>query len=100
MPGIARITDSVSILHPTCSGVATCDVGSGTVFANGLSVHRVSDENTSHTYSPPSCPSHSTPLTSGSPSVFVNGLPVGRVGDTYSCGAQIVTGSPSVFSGG
>jgi uncharacterized Zn-binding protein involved in type VI secretion len=94
MPAVTRIGDA-DVAH--CSGM-TRAVGSGNVFANGISISRQSDVNTSHLLPGSPCPSHSAPITSGSPNVFVNGLGCGRVGDGITSCTSVAAGSPNVFA--
>jgi uncharacterized Zn-binding protein involved in type VI secretion len=102
MPKVARKsgTDTVSINHPTCQGGTVTNVGSGDVFANSIGVVREGDNVQSHTFSPPSCPSHAPGLTSYSPNVYANNKKIGRLGDAYGCGATISSGSPNVYANG
>lgn len=101
MPAVARNggNDTVSINHPTCQGSTVTAAGSGNVFVNNIGVVREGDAVESHTYSPPSCPSHAPGLVSFSGTVKVNGKGIGRIGDSYGCGATISSGSGTVFAG-
>lgn len=84
MPACARITDAIS------HGGAIDRVGQDSVLCNGLAVARQTDQAT--------CAIHGdVVITGGSLTVFAEGKRVARVGDSVSCGAVIVTGSPSVF---
>lgn len=101
MPAVARAqsADQVNTVHPICiaPGTIATDTGSPNVFVNGISCHRMNDLNTPHTHCPPV---YGTPVVQASTTVFANGMGVARIGDTYSCGAQIISGSPNVFAGG
>lgn len=72
-------------------------VGSGDVFVNGLSAHRLGDDWAPHAC--PSSPPHPATMAAGSGSVFVNGMPLARLGDGISCGSTIAVGSGNVFAG-
>jgi|TARA_B100001094_G_C17759784_1_gene589859 uncharacterized Zn-binding protein involved in type VI secretion len=74
--------------------------GSGDVFANGISVSRQGDNNTSHLLPPVPCPSHAAPIAVGSTTVFTNGKGTGRIGDAISGCTSVAAGSPNVFAGG
>lgn len=80
---------------PTTTATDGC---SSTVFINGIGAVREGDAVAPHTI--PSCSSHAPPLTSFSGTVKINGKGAGRQGDTYGCGAQITSGSATVFIGG
>ena len=69
MPAVTRIGDA-DVAH--CSGMTRAE-GSGDVFANGISVSRQGDNNTSHLLPPVPCPSHAAPIAVGSTTVFTNG---------------------------
>ena len=97
MPAVTRIGDPDV---PHCSGMVRAQ-GSSNVYANGISISRQGDINTSHklpTATP--CPSHTAPIATGSGSVFVNGKGIGRVGDSLSGCTMVAGGSPNVFAGG
>jgi len=100
MPKVSRIGDTVSVHE--CGVTPTAMNGSGDVYCNGISVHRVGDMNTSHPFLPAvsGCPTHSTALVKGSPNVYVNGKPLARLGDPYGCGISLTKGSPNVYSNG
>lgn len=100
MPGVSRVGDSVSVHE--CGVVPSAASGSGNVFVNSISTHRVGDPNTSHPFAPPpaGCPTHATALSSGSPTVFVNGKACSRIGDPYGCGISLTAGSGNVFANG
>ena len=93
MPAIARIGDPFSCGDTVASG-------SGSVFANGMPVARITDATTGHGCWPP------TIIAGGSGSVFANYLPVSRVGDAnvpHTCppipethSGNISAGSPNV----
>jgi uncharacterized Zn-binding protein involved in type VI secretion len=94
MPAVTRIGDA-DVAH--CSGMVRA-AGSGNVFANGIGISRVGDNNTGHVLPGSPCPGHAVPISSGSSSVFINGISCGRVGDP-TCTA-VAAGSSNVFAGG
>lgn len=94
MPAVTRIGDA-DVAH--CSGMVRA-AGSGDVFANGIGISRVGDNNTGHVLPGSPCPGHAVPISSGSSSVFINGISCGRVGDP-TC-TSVAAGSPNVFAGG
>ena len=96
MPAITRIGDADV---PHCSGM-TRAVGSGNVFANGISISRQGDNNTSHLLPPIPCPSHAAPIAVGSTTVFINGKGCGRIGDAIEGCTSVATGFNKVFAGG
>ena len=96
MPAISRIGDTVSVHE--CGVTPTAKNGSGDVYCNGKSVHRVGDDNTSHPSVPVTCVNHTTKLVKGSPNVYVNGKPLSRIRDTYGCGISLTQGSPDVYA--
>ena len=96
MPAVTRIGDA-DVAH--CSGMTRAE-GSGDVFANGISVSRQCDNNTSHLLPPVPCPSHAAPIAVGSTTVFTNGKGTGRIGDAISGCTSVAAGSPNVFAGG
>ena len=96
MPAVTRIGDA-DVAH--CSGMTRAE-GSGDVFANGISVSRQGDNNTSHLLPPVPCPSHAAPIAVGSTTVFTNGKGTGRIGDAISGFTSVAAGSPNVFAGG
>ena len=96
MPAITRIGDADV---PHCSGM-TRAVGSGNVFANGISISRQGDNNTSHLLPPIPCPSHAAPIAVGSTTVFINGKGCGRIGDVIEGCTSVATGFNRVFAGG
>jgi uncharacterized Zn-binding protein involved in type VI secretion len=100
MPAVARgsAVDTVTTNHG-CTASTTTEGKSSNVIVNGTGVHRQSDKNTSHTYSPPGCPSHQTTISVGSSTVFANGLGIARIGDSYSGGEEVSSGSSNVFAG-
>jgi uncharacterized Zn-binding protein involved in type VI secretion len=100
MPAVARgsAEDTVTTNHG-CTTTTTTEGKSGDVFVNGTGVHRQSDENTSHTYSPDGCPSHQTAISVGSTTVFANNLGIARIGDLYDGGEEVSSGSLNVFAG-
>ena len=93
MPAVTRIGDA-DVAH--CSGMVRA-AGSGNVFANGIGISRVGDNNTGHVLPGSPCPGHAVPISSGSSSVFINGISCGRVGDP-TCTA-VAAGSSNVFAG-
>jgi uncharacterized Zn-binding protein involved in type VI secretion len=96
VPAVTRIGDA-DVAH--CSGMTRAE-GSGDVFANGISVSRQGDNNTSHLLPPVPCPSHAAPIAVGSTTVFTNGKGTGRIGDAISGCTSVAAGSPNVFAGG
>lgn len=87
MPAQARLGDKTS------HGGAII-TGSPDVMVNGKKAARLGD---SH-----SCPlpGHGvTSIVTGSATVMINGQPAARVGDVTGCGATIVEGSDTVFTG-
>jgi uncharacterized Zn-binding protein involved in type VI secretion len=94
MPAVTRIGDA-DVAH--CSGMVRA-AGSANVFANGIGISRVGDNNTGHVLPGSPCPGHAVPISSGSSSVFINGISCGRVGDP-TC-TSVAAGSPNVFAGG
>ena len=96
MPAVTRIGDA-DVAH--CSGMTRAE-GSGDVFANGISVSRQGDNNTSHLLPPVPCPSHAAPIAVGSTTVFTNGKGTGRIGDAISGCTSVAAGNPNVFAGG
>jgi uncharacterized Zn-binding protein involved in type VI secretion len=93
MPAVTRIGDA-DVAH--CSGMVRA-AGSGNVFANGIGISRVGDNNTGHVLPGSPCPGHAVPISSGSSSVFINGISCGRVGDP-TC-TSVAAGSSNVFAG-
>jgi len=96
MPAICRVGDS-DVAH--CSGMVRAQ-GSGSVFANGISISRQGDSNTVHKLPGSPCPSHSAAITTGSTTVFVNTQGCGRVGDGITGCTSVASGSSTVFAGG
>lgn len=94
MPAVCRLGD-ISTTDPCGAPERPNNQASSNVFANGIPVHRQSDNWVQHAC-PGSSP-HGAQTVSGSPNVFVNSLPVARIGDSISCGSTIKTGSPDVF---
>ena len=95
MPAVTRIGDA-DVAH--CSGMTRAE-GSGDVFANGISVSRQGDNNTSHLLPPVPCPSHAAPIAVGSTTVFTNNVGTGRVGDAIAGCTSVAAGSSNVFAG-
>ncbi|MGX9855777.1 PAAR domain-containing protein [Limimaricola variabilis] len=95
MPAVSRIGDMGSG-HGAFPPRASTG-GSGTVFANGIGVHRQGDAWPVHCNSDGSC--HPGVLASGSGTVYANGKALGRVGDPVDCGSTIAVGSGDVFAG-
>ena len=93
MPAVTRIGDA-DVAH--CSGMVRA-AGSGNVFANGIGISRVGDNNTGHVLPGSPCPGHAVPISSGSSSVFINGISCGRVGDP-TC-TSVAAGSSNVCAG-
>jgi len=94
MPGICRIGDTGT--GHGCFPPRPCTSGSGSVFANGIGIHRQGDSWAVHTCD---TQSHAGTLAAGSSSVYVNGKACGRIGDPVSCGSAVATGSGTVFAG-
>jgi uncharacterized Zn-binding protein involved in type VI secretion len=92
MPPAARITDQTN--HP---GVIS-GPGVPTVLIGGLPAAVVGDIHTCAFPPPASHPP--SPIAKGSTTVLVGGKPAARMGDTTGCGAQIVSGLPTVQIGG
>lgn len=95
MPAVTRLGD-------LCTGHGSFPPrpstgGAGTVFVNGVPVHRVGDAWAVHC-SGPIC--HGATLAAGSATVFAEGQSVGRIADPVSCGSAVAAGSASVFAGG
>lgn len=89
MPAVTRLNDPTS-----CGGSAVEAVSS--VFADGIAVHVLGNNDTCAWCSPPG----QGAISSGSPSVFVEGIPVARVNDPDGCGAVMSAGSTSTFADG
>ena len=66
MPAVSRVGDSHTN-HPPCSPGEAAS-GSGNVFVNSISVHRLTDPNTPHGFV--LCVPHTTNLSSSSTTVF------------------------------
>lgn len=94
MPAAARAGDLTN--HP---GVLQAVGAVTTVLIGGMPAAVVG---TGHACSMPSPPPHPpTPvIPPGSTSVLIQGRPAARLGDITGCGAQIVTGAPTVLIGG
>ena len=102
MPGIARgdNVDTVSTNHG-CDPTTTCEGNSGSVFVEGIGVHRRGDATALHTILVGvSCVPHTAPIAVGSTSVFANGKGIARKGDAYIGTEAVKTGSFRVFAGG
>ena len=95
MPAVSRVGDSHTN-HPPCSPGEAAS-GSGNVFVNSISVHRLTDPNTPHGFV--LCVPHSTNLSAASTTVFVNSLGISRIGDSADAGAM-TSGSGNVFANG
>ena len=95
MPGVTRKGDSCTGHGPFPPRASTG--GSGTVFANGIPVHRQGDSWAVHCIPEPLC--HGGGLASGSGSVSANGQQLGRIGDPVDCGSVVAGGSGNVFAG-
>lgn len=115
MPEAARgdATETVDTVH-TATGDAveldglvcdefpintSTDACSTKVFAQGIGVVRYGDAVTNHAQGEGTCDDHPTAptLNTGSSKVFIETKKAGRKGDTYSCTAEIKTGSAKVF---
>lgn len=106
MPGVARKggVDLVNTVHAAIGSdcddaptIISTDLGSSTVFANGIGVVRVGDNVQIHNV--PGCSLHAPPLASGSTTVFADFRPIGRIGDVYAGGEVIISGSSTVIAG-
>ena len=75
------------------------DACSAKVFAQGVGIVRFGDAVTNHPQGEGTCANHSPvpTLNTGSSKVFIETKKAGRKGDTYSCSAEIITGSAKVF---
>ena len=96
MPAVTRKGDS-------CTGHGSFPPrpstgGSGSVYANGIAVHRQGDGWATHCNATPVC--HGGSLAAGSGSVYANGAQLGRIGDPVDCGSAVAAGSSNVFAGG
>ena len=96
MPAVTRLGDMCTGHgdFPARPNIAA----SGTVYTNGIAVHRQGDGWAVHCNSVPVC--HGGALASGSSTVFANGQQLGRIGDPVDCGSSVATGSGTVFAGG
>jgi uncharacterized Zn-binding protein involved in type VI secretion len=92
MPPAARQFDATT--HP-----GAISSGSPNVLINGVAAARQLDVHTC-AFPPPAGPHPANPITGGSRTVRINGRKGARLGDKTGCGAQIVTGSGTVFIGG
>jgi uncharacterized Zn-binding protein involved in type VI secretion len=91
--------DTVNTGHG-CDSTTVTDVGSSSVFVNGIGVCRKGDRIKIHTIpSGSSCVPHTAVINVGSSSVFVNGIAIARLGDSADAG-NISSGSNNVFAGG
>jgi hypothetical protein len=105
MPEVARKSSTDTVASPDGSGICcasptthSTDIGSTTVFCDGIGVVREDDAMISHTYPGPCCATHAPILTTYSATVYANGKRLGRKGDAYS-GHVISSGSSTVFCG-
>jgi uncharacterized Zn-binding protein involved in type VI secretion len=101
MPAVARKsgTDSVITGH-SCDAISSTNMGSSTVFVNGIGACRLGDAIMIHTFPVgQSCVPHTAVILEGSSSVFVDGIPIARKADLADMGA-ISTGSSNVFADG
>lgn len=101
MPAVARKsgTDSVITGH-SCDAMSSTNVGSSSVFVNGIGVCRLGDAIMIHTFPVGQfCVPHTAVILEGSSSVFVDGIPISRKADLADMGA-ISTGSSNVFVDG
>jgi uncharacterized Zn-binding protein involved in type VI secretion len=109
MPAVSRgdSVDTVTTNHD-CVDATTTDTMSGDVKVNGTGVHRQGDKTVSHPMGAPTCPNHTSGITTGSTTVFANNKGIARVGDLYDDGEEVsvtraddsANGSISVFAGG
>ena len=100
MPAIARKsgTDSIITGHG-CDATTTTNVGSSSVFVNGIGACRKGDAIMIHTFPVgQSCIPHTAVINAGSSSVFVDGIAIARLGDSADAGT-ITTGSSNVYAG-
>ena len=90
---------SVCDLNPITTSTDVC---SSKVTAEGTGVVRYGDAVTNHPQGEGTCANHSPvpTLNSGSSKVTIEGKKAGRKGDTYSCTAEITSGSSKVNIGG
>ncbi len=94
MPAVTRLGDSCT--GHGCFPSRPSNGGSGSVFANSISVHRQSDSWSVHCC----VVCHGSTLSAGSGTVFANNLQLGRIGDPVACGSSVASGSGNVFAGG
>ena len=87
--GVSRLGDKTDGVH--CEPTATIEA-SPNVFANGLAVHRRTDDIEPH------C-DHIREASGGSETVFVNGLNIMRITDDISCDDIMAEGSDNVIAG-
>ena len=95
MSAVARIGDYCTG-HQPCYPPRPNIQGSGNVFVNGKSCHRIGDGWMLHGTG--DCTPHGGVTSSGSGNVFVNSKSIARIGDQISCGSRIAQGSGNVFA--
>ena len=114
MPEAARgdEVETVDTVHPATGDEDTedssfCDVDpidtstnecSTKVFVEGTGVVRYGDKVTAHPIGG-TCSTHEPTFNSGTSVVLIEGKNAARKGDTYTCGAEIKTGSLKVLFG-
>jgi len=114
MPEAARgdSVETVDTVHPATGDAdpddsSFCDVDpintstnecSTKVFAEGTGVVRVGNKVTAHPIGG-TCSTHTPAFNSGTSVVLIEGVNSARKGDTYTCGAEIKTGSSKVLFG-
>lgn len=72
---------------------------SSNVFTESVSTAYVGSVCAVHQCPPPNPAPHAPVIAVGSSTVFVNSNSIARVGDTANCGATIIQGASTVFSG-
>lgn len=96
MPAVTRLGDLCT--GHGCWPPRPSTGASGTVFSNGMGVHRQGDGWAIHCCGTYDC--HASVLEEGSSTVFVEGQAVGRIGDPVACGSMVAAGSEDVYCGG
>jgi len=100
MPAVARKsgTDTISTGHG-CDATTVTNVGSSTVFVDGIGACRMGDTIQIHTLpAGQTCVPHTAQINAGSSTVFVDGIAIARQGDSADAG-NITSGSSTVFAG-
>jgi uncharacterized Zn-binding protein involved in type VI secretion len=93
MPAVTRIGDA-DVAH--CSGMVRA-AGSGNVFANGIGISRVGDNNTGHVLPGSPCPGHAVPISSGSAACLLMVFLVVEL--VIQLAPLLAAGSSNVFAG-